>query len=78
MGGDGGARQDAAIAQTVSRRLGEHGSLDARGVDVQVKNGHVTLRGHVADEAARHVAELIADAAPGVRSVLNRLETGGG
>ena len=74
----GGARQDAAIAEDVSRRLREHGSLDARDVDVQVNNGHVTLRGRVADEPARHVAELIADAAPGVRSVINRLDIFGG
>jgi len=35
----------------------------------------VTLEGHVSDEPARHVAELIADAVPGVRGVVNRLDT---
>jgi osmotically-inducible protein OsmY len=78
MIGDGGARRDAAIAEDVSRRLRDHSSLDARSVDVQVKNGHVTLRGSVADEPARHVAEVIADTAPGVRSVSNRLDIDGG
>ena len=70
----GTLRQDAEIAQDVYRRLGEHGSLDASAVEVQVRNGRVTLRGCVADEPARHVAELIADAVPGVRAVVNRLE----
>jgi osmotically-inducible protein OsmY len=42
-----------------------------------VNNGTVTLHGRVADEPARHVAEIIADAVPGVRGVLNRLETAG-
>jgi osmotically-inducible protein OsmY len=73
----GGLRHDAEIVQDVRRRLGEHASLDARGVDVQVSNGTVTLHGRVADEPARHVAEIIADAVPGVRGVLNRLETAG-
>ena len=66
---------DAEIAQAVWRRLNEHASLDATAVDVRVKDGRVTLEGHVADEPARHVAELIADAVPGVRVVVNRLDT---
>jgi osmotically-inducible protein OsmY len=68
-------RHDAQIAADVSRRLGEHASLDASGVDVRVKDATVTLDGRVSDEAARHVAELIADAVPGVRGVVNRLRT---
>lgn len=71
----GSLRRDADIAQDVARRLGEHASLDAREVDVRVTNGEVTLQGRVLDEPARHVAELIADAVPGVRSVINRLDT---
>jgi len=73
--GHGSTRHDAEIAQDVCRRLGEHGSLDAHEVNVEVKNGEVTLEGHVSDEPARHVAELIADAVPGVRGVVNRLDT---
>ena len=64
---------DAEIAHEVWQRLNEHASLDASGVDVRVKDGRVMLEGRVADEPARHVAELIADAAPGVRGVVNRL-----
>jgi osmotically-inducible protein OsmY len=73
--GHGRTRHDAEIAQDVCRRLGEHASLDAHDVNVEVKNGEVTLEGHVSDEPARHVAELIADAVPGVRGVVNRLDT---
>ena len=76
--GHGSLRHDVEIARDVSRRLGEHASLDASGVRVQVKNGEVTLDGRVADEPARHVAELIADAVPGVRGVVNRLATSRG
>jgi osmotically-inducible protein OsmY len=75
LGGFGSTRHDAEIAQDVCRRLGEHGSLDAHEVNVEVKNGEVTLEGRVSDEPARHVAELIADAVPGVRGVVNRLDT---
>jgi osmotically-inducible protein OsmY len=67
--------RDAEILRDVYRRLGEHASLDAGGIAVQVKDGEVTLGGRVADEPARHVAELIADAVPGVRAVVNRLAT---
>ena len=74
----GASRHDVEIARDVCRRLGEHASLDASGVDVQVKDGQVTLQGRVADEPARHVAELIADAVPGVRVVVNRLDTARG
>ena len=72
------ARHDAQIAADVCRRLGEHASLDASAVDVHVKDGQVTLEGRVHDEPARHVAELIADAVPGVRGVVNRLATARG
>ncbi|HEU5196694.1 MAG TPA: BON domain-containing protein [Methylomirabilota bacterium] len=66
---------DAEIAHAVWQRLNEHASLDAAGVNVRVKDGWVTLDGRVTDEPARHVAELIADAVPGVRGVVNRIET---
>ena len=69
---------DTEIAQAVRERLDQHASLDAAGVSVRVKDGHVTLEGRVADEPARHVAELIADAVPGVRAVVNRLATASG
>jgi osmotically-inducible protein OsmY len=71
----GSIRRDADIAQDVTRRLGEHASLDARDIEVRVANGEVTLQGRVLDEPARRVAELIADAVPGVRGVVNRLDT---
>jgi osmotically-inducible protein OsmY len=73
----GGLRDDPAIAGDVSRRLHEHGSLDASAIRVDVRHGRVVLEGRVADEPARHVAELIADAVPGVRGVDNRLDAGG-
>jgi osmotically-inducible protein OsmY len=69
-----GLRDDREIADDVVRRLGQHGSLDASGLEVRVDNGEVTLQGRVKDEPARHVAELIADAVPGVRVVVNRLD----
>ena len=71
----GTLRADGEIAADVRRRLGEHGTLDASAVHVSVQNGHVTLEGTVSDAPARHVAELIADAVPGVRHVANHLGT---
>jgi osmotically-inducible protein OsmY len=71
----GPVRNDREIADDVRRRLGEHASLDARAVSVRVQQGRVTLEGTVSDPPARHVAELIADAVPGVRHVANHLAT---
>lgn len=71
----GPLRGDREIAEEVRRRLGEHGSLDARAVSVRVEHGRVTLDGTVSDPPARRVAALIADAVPGVREVDNRLGT---
>ena len=71
----GTLRDDDAIAADVRRRLGEHAALDASAVRVSVAHGEVTLEGTVSDAPARHVAELIADAVPGVRDVVNRLDT---
>jgi osmotically-inducible protein OsmY len=71
----GTLRDDDAIAADVRRRLAEHAALDASAVRVSVDHGEVTLDGTVSDPPARHVAELIADAVPGVRDVVNRLAT---
>lgn len=50
------------------------GQLDASEIDVEVKNGEVTLTGNVANHRAKRLAEDIADSVYGVHDVHNRLE----
>jgi hypothetical protein len=71
--GKGPARSDDWIDDEVRRRLTENGELDARGVEVSVQNGEVTLSGSVADRYAKRTAEDVAESVPGVRDVHNRL-----
>jgi hyperosmotically inducible protein len=43
-------------------------------VDYDVKNGVVTLKGHVNSESRRHAVEKLAAAVPNVRQVVNELD----
>ncbi len=54
-------------------RLTQHGDLDATEIEVSVANGEVMLSGTVATRMEKRLAEDIADAAPGVLEVHNRL-----
>jgi osmotically-inducible protein OsmY len=66
-------RSDARILEDVSDRLTEDRDLDASGIEVEVADGEVTLKGTVSDRAARRRAEDIASSVSGVRHVTNDL-----
>jgi hypothetical protein len=67
-------RADERIREDVCERLTYYGELDAREIDVEVKDGEVTLTGTVEDRAAKRVAERIAESISGVNDVHNRLQ----
>jgi hyperosmotically inducible periplasmic protein len=50
-----------------------HDEIKSRKVDVDTKNGIVTLRGSVPSDAAKQAAELIAHDTDGVVKVVNNL-----
>ncbi len=52
----------------------EHGDLDAGDVEVDVRDGEVTLRGTVDDRRQKWLTEDISDAVTGVRDVHNELK----
>ena len=66
-------RTDERIRDDICQWMCDDPRLDARGIDVRVQDGDVTLEGRVEDRRARRLAEDIAAAVPGVRDVFNRL-----
>lgn len=69
----GYARNDDQIREDVCCRLADDSNLDASEIDVEVKDGEVTLGGTVRARPDRRRAEDIADAASGVKHVQNNL-----
>lgn len=73
VGPRGWARSDARIRDDICEEMAHEGYLDASEVEVEVEHGEVTLRGTVPTREQKRIAEQIADMAPGVRDVHNRL-----
>jgi BON domain-containing protein len=67
-------RTDIRIHDDICQWMSDDPRLDARTIEVQVKNADVTLTGVVDDRRARRLAEDIAQAVPGVRDVFNNLK----
>jgi osmotically-inducible protein OsmY len=72
-GPKGYQRSEERIREEINDRLTAHGLVDATDVDVQIKNGEVTLTGFVDSRAAKHAAEDCAEDVHGVREVHNHL-----
>ncbi len=66
-------RSDQQIYEDVCERMTQDGQLDASGIDVEVKNGEVMLKGEVPDRRAKRLAEDISDSVSGVQDVHNSL-----
>jgi hypothetical protein len=66
-------RSDERIREDVSERLTQHGRIDASAIQVEVRNGEVTLSGTVDDRRQKRAAEDVAESVFGVRDIHNRL-----
>jgi osmotically-inducible protein OsmY len=66
-------RSDERIREEVCDRLTQHGEVDASNVEIDVRNGEITLRGSVDSRAEKRIAEDVAEAISGVRQVHNQL-----
>jgi HSP20 family molecular chaperone IbpA len=66
-------RSDERIREDVNERLTEHPDVDATDIEVEVKNGEVTLTGRVDDRASKRIAEYISESVSGVKDVHNQL-----
>jgi hypothetical protein len=71
-------RSDIRIYEDVCDRIAEHPSIDASEVEVEVKDGEVTLKGTVEERWMKRLAEDIAEVIPGVQDVHNQIRVRGG
>ena len=70
-------RSDERIREDVADRLTEHGDVDASEIELDVRDGVVTLSGTVEDRRQKRLAEDAAESVSGVVDVNNRLELRG-
>lgn len=77
-GPKGYQRSDDRMREDLCDRLSQHGQIDAGDIDVQVKDGEVTLSGTVDSRAAKRMAEDVAESVQGVREVHNQLRVNQG
>jgi len=73
MGPKGYQRSDERLREEISERLMEAYHIDSSDVTVQVLGARVVLEGTVPDRHMKHAIEDLADAAPGVQDVDNRI-----
>ena len=66
-------RTDERIEEDVNETLTRHGAIDASDIEVKVKDGEVTLSGHVDSRRAKRLAEEIVEELSGVREVNNQI-----
>jgi hyperosmotically inducible protein len=64
---------DASLTQIVRAALESESSLDPRKIDVENRNGNVTLHGTVQSDEQREKAGRIVASVGGVRNVVNNL-----
>ena len=72
-----GAMDDAGITASVKTDLAKDPELSALAINVDTKDGAVTLHGPAPSVAAKDRAESIAKSVKGVKSVTNQLEVKG-
>ncbi len=66
-------RSDERIKDDIHEELIRHGRIDASDVEVQVKDGEVSLTGQVASRHDKRIAEELAERVLGVHDVQNQL-----
>lgn len=69
------APNDAQISSDVQSRINGDSGLQGKQLGVQSENGTVTLSGNVDNEAQREAAARYASTIPGVKQVVNNLQT---
>ncbi|MFL6605295.1 MAG: BON domain-containing protein [Steroidobacteraceae bacterium] len=72
-GPKGYKRSDERLQEDISERLMQAYDIDSSDVTVQVQGARVVLEGTVPDRYMKHAIEDLADAAPGVEDVENRI-----
>ena len=73
----GYVRSDERVRENVCEHL-SHSGLDVRDVEVNVKDGQVTLQGSVPDRRTKHAVEDCVEDCSGVKDVENRVKVSAG
>ena len=73
VGPAGYKRSDSRVTEDICERLTDHPHIDARNIEVDVKDGEVTLTGTVPDRRTRLLAEEAADTVSGVKDINNQI-----
>jgi hypothetical protein len=72
-GPKGYARSDERLKEDISERLMRDHDVDASDIDIEVRNGKVTLSGSIADRRLKHYVEDTVEQCLGVQDIDNRL-----
>jgi hypothetical protein len=72
-GPKGWRRSDERVREDINERLTAHPDIDPTEIDVQVRDGEVTLTGTVDDRHSKRMAEEIAEHVSGVKDVHNHI-----
>lgn len=75
LGPKGYQRPEERVREDVCERLTDHPGVDARAIEVEVRDGVVYLRGTVEDRAQKRAAEEAVEQTTGIRDIRNELET---
>lgn len=67
---------DDFLVDTIRQKLAADSVVKGGAIDVEVKDGAVTLKGKVEEEKQKSKAEKIAKGVKGVKSVVNQIEIG--
>lgn len=73
LGPKGYRRSDDRIREDISERLEDHPRVDASNIEVQVRDGEVTLAGTVPDRNSKRLAEDICEQCRGVKDIHNQI-----
>ncbi len=66
-------RSDDRIKEDICDMLTRHSEIDANDIEVEVKNGEVTLSGSVTERRMKHMAEDLAERVSSVKEVTNNI-----
>ncbi|MEN0059300.1 MAG: BON domain-containing protein, partial [Bdellovibrio sp.] len=66
-------RSDDRVKEDVCERLTRHSAIDAADIEVEVKEGEVTLSGSVPERRMKHLAEDCCEHCYGVKEVTNNI-----
>lgn len=66
-------RSDERIFEDICERLKQHGRINARNIEVNVKDSEVTLKGTIDDRLGKYLAEDLVEKVHGVKDIQNQI-----